>query len=148
MSENLEKLAFLRENILHQIEGVNQRRISYRNKAFSIFIWATVLSGITTVLLGVNADNLKEPFRISALILTACLTVINAYNTFLGHKELWITNNVAHNRLLELDFNIGYFEKGNNDITTAQVEGFKKSYQEILNELNASWQKNRSGQKV
>jgi hypothetical protein len=148
MSETLEKLSFLKENVLDQLKRVDQRRISYKNKAFKIFMSVTVLTGVTTILLGINSTDLKEFSRISALILTTAVTVINAYNTFFAHKELWVTNNNAHNRLLELNFNINYFEKGNTAITDAQIEEFKKTYQEILNELNTNWQKNRTDKKI
>src|SRR5580698_5678215 len=116
MSENAEKLSFLKENIKHQIEGIDQRRLHYKKQAFAVFITATILSAVTTVLLGMNIDCLKEYFRIAALILTTCITVINAYHAFYGHKELWIANNEAENRLRELQFDINYYESGKTEI--------------------------------
>jgi hypothetical protein len=144
----LEKLEFLKACIDQRLVRIDSHRIDFKKRAFKSFILSTVLSAITTILLGLNIPSLAEVVRITALSLTTTVTVINAYNSYFSHKELWIANNIAKNRLLQLKFNIDYAEQGEQSISDSQIENFKKNYQDILNDLNATWQKNRLNQKT
>jgi len=143
METNLTQLEFLQLEIDKRIIGINSRRIFYRRYAYNTFIITALLGAITTIILGlkVNAE-WAETVRISALIITSIVTLINAYNAFFNHKELWIANNRALNRFYELRFNIDFFLRSTN-MDLQNIETFKSNYQEILNELNQNWDKNR-----
>ncbi len=150
MANQNSQLEFLKENIEERINRIDGARIDYKNKAFAAFISSTVLSAITTILLGLRIDDSpgKDIVRITALILTTTVTVIGAYNSFYSHKELWIANNIAKTKFLQLKFNILYDEQGAAPILEKDIDAYKKTYQDILNELNGTWQKNRLNQKA
>lgn len=142
-----DKLDFLKVSIAERLKNIDSKRIYYRRQAFSAYILTAVLSAITTILLGLKIPELNEFVRISALVITTVITVISAYNAFFNNKELWIANNIARNRFYKLHFEIEYAEKAPDTISDEVVTGFKNSYQEILDDLNATWQKTRRNEK-
>lgn len=144
MSGTREQLELLKEKIAERIKGINSRRLHYRSQAFYAFISTAALASVTTILLGLNLDDpWKERIRIAALVITTIITLINTYNAFFNHKELWVANNSALNRFYELQFDIEFFEKGSMPLELIAVDEFKKRYQAILNELNQTWYKSR-----
>ena len=143
MGVETEKLEFLKQSIDELQTRINSSRLYYRKTAYSLYISAAILSAITTILLGLNIDILKDYVRIIALILTTVITVINAYNAFFNNKDLWVAYNTAENSFRQLKFNIEYAEKGVDTMPIDIIDGFKKNFQDILDELNATWQKSR-----
>jgi hypothetical protein len=138
-----DQLAFIKEMITERLADANSSRLYYRQHAYRYYISTTVLGAFTTILLGLNIEALKETARIGALIITSVVTIFNAYNAFFNNKELWVANNAAVNRFYQLNFDIAFAEKNPTKITDEDVLLFKKRYQEILDELNTTWQKNR-----
>ena len=147
MAEQNPRLEYLKAEIADRIKGGKYRSRYYQVRAFWPFMTATCLSAIVTVLLGFTGKPLTDTFRLIALGLTALVTMLNAYNAFYSDKELWVANNNALNRFYRLNFNIAYAEQGDKYISDAETEEFKAIYQDILDELNASWQKNRLSKK-
>lgn len=142
-----EKIEYLKNCIQERLKSVDSKRLHYRKKSLALFIGATILSALITVLLGLKIDYLNEYVRIITLILTSVLTVLNAYNGFFNNKELWIANNVARNRLYELQFKLDYAEKDMSTFTAQDLESMCNAYQTILNDLNGNWEKNRLNKK-
>jgi hypothetical protein len=147
MSTTNNQLSYLLDCINKNIDGTNSSRIFYRTKAFRMFMVSTIISGVITVLLGLNLSEFEEEIRICALALTTVNTIINAYNTFFSNKELWVSNNVANNKLKHLRLDLEYTEKEGTPVAAEQLLAFKKTFQDILDELNSTWQKNRQGEK-
>jgi hypothetical protein len=143
MAAESQKLVFLKESINERLAGSNSRRYYFRKRAFYNHMLAAVLAAVTTVLLGLNIEPLKEYIRIAALILSAMTTLLSVYSAFYNDKELWVANNNAVNRFYQLLFDIQFEERGEKDLTEEQIDGFRKTYQNILDELNATWAKNR-----
>lgn len=145
MPASIEQLELLKSKIDDRINGINSRRLYYRRQAFYAFIGTAILSALATVLLGLQSQSRYiETIRISCLIITSIITIINTYNAFFNHKELWIANNNALNKFYELKFNIEYFEKESQPWDMQSLLIFKQTYQEILNDLNQIWSKTRT----
>jgi hypothetical protein len=138
-----EQLDFIKKMIMERLADADSSRLFYRQRAYRYYISTIVLGAFTTVLLGLNIETLKETARIGALIITSLVTIINAYNAFFNNKELWVANNSAVNRFYQLNFDISFAEKNLTKISDEEILIFKKRYQEILDELNTTWQKNR-----
>jgi Protein of unknown function (DUF4231) len=138
-----EQLDFIKKMIMERLADADSSRLFYRQRAYRYYISTIVLGAFTTVLLGLNIETLKETARIGALIITSLVTIINAYNAFFNNKELWVANNSAVNRFYQLNFDISFAEKNPTKISDEEILIFKKRYQEILDELNTTWQKNR-----
>ncbi len=138
------QLQLLKDKIDKHIKNINDSRIYYRTKAFSLYISTTVLSALVTVILGLGIHDLDAYSKGISLLLSALITVLSAYNTFFNHKELWTANNNALNKFYELRFNIEFREQGASPLSQTEVDDFRKNYQLILDELNATWAKSRS----
>ena len=141
--EDNKQFDFLKESIEKRIKHIDGRRIYYRRQSFVFFISSAVLGGIVTILLGLNLQGWENEIRIASLIMTTLITFLSTYNSFFNYKDLWVANNFARNRFNELKFTIEYWENGDEPISDEQIESIRKSYQEILNELNQSWMKSK-----
>lgn len=138
---------FLKQEIAARLAHVDGSRLFYRRMAYRLYMSAVVMGAVTTVLLGLNIEGFKEVIRILALIITATVTVINAYMAFFNHKDLWLAYNLAQNRFRTLLFEIEFTEKGGVPLQLSEVMAFESTYQSIIDELNSSWQKNRTPEK-
>jgi hypothetical protein len=147
MSAETEKMDFLKQEINARLAHVDGSRLFYRKMAYRLYMSAIMLGAVTTVLLGLNIEGFKEVIRITALIITASVTVINAYMAFFNHKDLWLAYNLAQNRFKTLLFEIEFTEKGGEPLQMSQVMAFEATYQSIIDELNSTWQKNRTPEK-
>lgn len=139
-----EQFKLLLDSIAERIENFDQKRIYYRHRAAKAYFSTAILAAISTILLGLNINGWADIIRITVLIITTLITILNSYNTFYNYKELWIANNDALNRLYALNFNMNFFLKGGIVLTVEILKGFKDEYQSILDELNQVWHKSRT----
>lgn len=142
-----EQLNYLKELIKERITSVSGSRNYYRKGAFKYIIGTAFLAALNTVLLGLHFTNWENEIRITVLVMSAIITIVNTYNAIFNFKDLWIANNDALNGLYELRFNIEFYEKGIDPLDLAQVEKFRLSYQKIHDELNSNWHKIRGAGK-
>lgn len=137
-----QSLIFLKEEIKERISGINQSRTYYRKIAFWAYLSITILSALTTIILGLNLKSFEEQLRIIALLLSGLITIISAYNSYFDNKQMWIANNIALNDFYKLNFDIE-FAQSNSNITELLIEEYKIEYQNILDRLNSSWTNSR-----
>lgn len=147
--ELVKKVKFLKVQIAERIQGFTERRNSNKHKARNFHVSITVLGAISTIILGFNFSNLEYlaffegQTKNIALILSALITVVSAYNTFFDHKGLWVNYTTTRNSLYNLDFEIDYYLEGNEYIEKEKIENFKERYNEILDQANHKWTKLR-----
>ncbi|MCD1116820.1 SLATT domain-containing protein [Chryseobacterium turcicum] len=134
-----EQLKFLKEQIDRRITRINSSRLYYRRIAFCTYLSITVLAATSTIVLGLNLEKIEDRLRIIALIISGCITVISAYNTFFDNKGMWIAYNNALMEIYKLKFEINFREKQNYQIDENTIELFKQQYQNILYKLNKVW---------
>jgi hypothetical protein len=146
MDDAKEKIQLLKEAIEKRIQSVDSKRLFYRKQSFKMFTASIILSAITTVLLGLKIPELNEFVRLTALVISTVLMIINGYNAFFNYKDLWLANNMARNKLYSLQFSIEFMEKGG-AITDDNASSLKNTYQDIIDELNAGWDKSKLGKK-
>jgi hypothetical protein len=144
MTDN--RLELLKSEIKKRISGIDSSRVYYRDRSFGFYISITILSALTTILLGSDFDDpdVQSWLKRLALILTALITVVSSYNAFFNHKDLWIANNQALNRLKELSFNVSFREAEPRPLSEDEIEKFRANYQTILDELNNTWANSRA----
>ncbi|MCU7616011.1 SLATT domain-containing protein [Chryseobacterium sp. PBS4-4] len=139
-----EQLKFLKEQIDRRITRINSSRLYYRRVAFWTYLSITILAAMSTIVLGLNFEIIKDILRIIALVISGCITVISAYNTFFDNKGMWIAYNDALNEIYKLKFAIEFREKQDYEIDQITIEQFKLQYQNILDELNDVWTRSKS----
>ncbi|WP_262711794.1 SLATT domain-containing protein [Pedobacter frigiditerrae] len=79
-----------------------------------------------------------------ALIISGCITVISAYNTFFDNKGMWIAYNNALNEIYKLKLEISFAEKQGVPVDDKTIESFKNQYQDILDKVNNKWTESKS----
>ncbi|WP_264522961.1 SLATT domain-containing protein [Flavobacterium sp. N502536] len=133
------QLKFLKDEINKRISRFDSSRLYYRKISFWAYLSVTILAAVSTIILGLKIDELKEIPRISALIITGLITIISAYNTFFDNKGMWVAYNTALNDLYRLKFEIEFLEQRGEIIDSVKIDLFKLEYQEIVGKLNKTW---------
>jgi len=133
-----ENLQYLKSKINERINRFTKRRDCYRKKSLYIFLIISILSAVTSVVLGLNISGCEETLRIIALIISGIVTVVSAYNAFFDNKQMWINYNNTLNEFYKLNFEIEFAEKSN-AINEEMILKFKKDYQTILGKFNSQW---------
>ncbi len=137
------KLTFLLKNIDHEISRAVSSHKYYRSMALWPFMMSSALSALVAVLLGLDDFlSLKEWFRMAALLLTAIVTVLNAFSAFYKNRENWVAYTVAETEFYKLKFDIDYDGQTGEGMTDDQVDFYKGRFQKILDELNNAWKNN------
>ena len=156
MEEAKQKLSFLVEEIKRTCEGSNVRRLDYKKKAFRSYMATSMLAAVSVIILGIKFESvtflgivldISTYAKTTALVINASISVINAYNMYYDHKDMWIANNKTMNALKKLIFDIEFAQTGTGAITLEQITKWKDDYQEIMDNMNATWEKFRAEKK-
>jgi hypothetical protein len=99
-------------------------------------------------LLGVKVDEAwSVVFQNLALILSAVVTLLSAFEAFYDHRSLWIQGTVTLSQLAALKNEVDFFAAGralqvsNEDVT--KLDGFRNRLEQILQDELKAWLKMR-----
>jgi hypothetical protein len=139
-----QKLGHLRNTLVSTLQSFEGKRKQNKRRAFMVYLGATMLSALVTVLLGLQgvADSKLLYIRNGALILSATVTVLTAFDTFFNHRALWVryTQTVSHLRALQTE--LEYISEDH--LSEAQLDSLFQRMQEILANTNEWWQQERT----
>lgn len=141
------KIEFLRTHIDERINRFTSKRIDNKFKARNFYVSTTVLAAINTIVLGLDFANVQwfdNQTKNIALIISALITIVGAYDSFFDHKGLWINFTAARSKMRRLKFELEFYLEGNNNIEKEDIEMFKEKYNEILNDVGKKWSNLRS----
>jgi hypothetical protein len=125
------------ECIQNAIDGLKQKVPRWRRRAFGIRLSTAILGALISITAGWKGD---PSFWIFAgrenwiLILGALIAVINAWGAFFNHREMWLTNAAACDRLTRL---VAELRGPNLDQTL--LERVFKEYLSVLDDKNQKW---------
>lgn len=143
------KIDFLIIHIDERITGFTKRRNDNKHKAQNFHVLVTFLGTLGTVVLGLDfvkydcLSFLQDNTKNIALIISAGVTVVSAYNMFFDHKGLWVNYTTTRNDLYALKFDIDFYLQGNKELEINTVIQFKDRYNDILDRANQKWSKIR-----
>ena len=143
--ETLPPLKLIEKEIQERIDSFKQKVEFNRKWANWTILFTASLSATTTVLIGLNqsSNNLKILSAI-ALITSAGITVVNAWDGVYQYRRRWVQSNDTLMKLYELRFDIEYAKNRSGDnLSSEAVDQFKKRYQDILRETNEGWKEDR-----
>lgn len=138
-------LEFIEAEIQARINSFKQKVEFNRKWANWAILLTALLSATTTVLIGLNqsSNNLKNLSAI-ALITSASITVVNAWDGVYQYQRRWVQYNDTLMRLKELKFDIEYAKiRSGDDLSSEAVDQFKERYQIILRDTNKGWKEDR-----
>jgi hypothetical protein len=136
----------LKESLTETIKKLQKRKDNDKSKSTFIVLYAGIASGLTTVLIGLSTYPIFGKYTsyltIAALIISASLTVIQAWDGLFHHKRLWIIQAEALIRFKELSQDLLHIE------TTKRFEqdlinDCYERYKEINKTWNTEWHEMR-----
>jgi hypothetical protein len=130
-----------------QISSFRTRRLRNKRMAFTLQMAGTLLSALTTVLLGVQfKEHPIDHFymRNFALGFSAAVTVFSAWESFFDHKGLWVRFAKTHSQLLAIKAELDYLLSGGGPVDDKNLDLLFTQYQTVLAESNNSWVQLRS----
>ena len=143
--ETYSTLEFIEAEIQARINSFKQKVEFNRKWANWAILLTALLSATTTVLIGLNqsSNNLKNLSAI-ALITSASITVVNAWDGVYQYRRRWVQYNDTLMRLKELKFDIEYAKiRSGDNLSSEAVDQFKERYQIILRDTNKGWKEDR-----
>ena len=144
------KVDLLRTKIDERISRFTSKRIDNKYKARNFYVSTTVLAATSTIILGLDLADIKwlsffdSHSTNIALVISALITVVSAYDSFFDHKSLWVNFTKANSKLKKLKFELDFYLEGNNNIKVEDIDRFKTKYHEINNEVGKKWSNMRS----
>lgn len=147
-SEFQEKLQVLKKELDLHLGRTKKARNNNKYKSFTLKLLAVCFAGAITVLLGINvSDNWAAWFKNIALILSAIITVLNAYEGFYDHRSLWIQGTVTFSQLATLKNEVDYFAAGREQNVSgddmSKLDDFNNRLEQILQDELKAWLKMR-----
>lgn len=141
------KIEFLQMHIDERISRFTSKRIDNKFKARNFYVSTTVLAAISTIVLGLDvaggSNTIIEGYdkltKNIALIISAIITIVSAYDSFFDHKSLWVNFTTAKSKMRSLKFDLDYYLEGNDNIAKEDIERFKARYIDILNDVGKKW---------
>lgn len=139
---------FLEREVAEQVRGYDDSRQFYRSGFYNYTLASAVVSAVTTVLIGIGQIYKQQVWiSILALVASAGLTVIAAWNGVFRHRELWIQKTDTWMALQKLEANIQFAKtKSRGVLTLEQVDNFYQEFEAILLSEHELWKKVRSTQ--
>jgi hypothetical protein len=140
-----EQLKWLQEEIDKLVNRYHRESSLYKRQAFRLKIVSVFLAAIITVLLGLKLgeSQLTEVFSNIALILSATITVLSAYEAFFDPRALWVRETVTFARLKDLQRDLNFWKEGLDPetIDAEMVGKFKSRLDSILEDTLKYWMK-------
>lgn len=135
----------LKRDLANMIDRSWKNRRSDRRKSAFVAVYVGIVSAVTTVCIGIVSflPERSNVFGIVALLTSASLTVVSAWDGIFHHKKLWINTAKTLNELYDLDGDIRHAEAGANGCNQAQANVFYARYKTIMGDCNERWYKIR-----
>jgi ABC-type bacteriocin/lantibiotic exporter with double-glycine peptidase domain len=133
-------LELLKDNLNKTISKLEKRKDEDKRKTTFMIAFGGLVSGLTTVLIGLSAyvGELATYFSIAALITSASLTIVQAWDNLFHHKKLWIIQTDALGSFKELKEDISHFETNKNLDQVIFNECYER-YKQINKTLLSEW---------
>src|SRR5947207_6943056 len=112
--------------------------VRYKREAFRVKIVSAILATIVTVLLGLKLQSLDliASFNNVALVLSAAISVLSAYEAFFDPRALWVRETVTSARLKDLQRDLRFWASGQepDGIDREALNAFKSKLNSITDE--------------
>ena len=139
-------LAYLEDQISNRISDFKSSRTFYRRGSLIQTISAASLAAATTLLVGLNQIYHQNWLAALSLVSAGLTTIVAAWGSWFGFRNLWVSNQRTLNSLYELKSQMDYDKAVAGTQQQKKADSYYKRYQTILNEANRTWGEARSPQ--
>ncbi|HWZ45149.1 MAG TPA: DUF4231 domain-containing protein [Candidatus Saccharimonadales bacterium] len=135
---------FLSQEVQRHLNLFDRKRQKNKFLALGIKLFGAALAGAITILLGISIPQKSMAYNNIALVLSALIAVLAAWDGFFNHRALWIRFTITTNALRALEQDIGYFKaKGGGHIDVEETDRLNARLAAVLKQVNESWQELR-----
>ena len=140
-----EKAKLLQKSIADAIVQFRQNKRSNLRKESVLRITSVLLSGVATVLLGLQITGMSDTFKGIAFVLGASVTMLNALEPLFRFRAAWMEHEMALADMHRLQNKFEYYLAGTKpgDLAGDKLEGFFEAYDGIWKSLNQAWIRDR-----
>jgi len=148
------KLDVLNSQLTEALSSFETKRVRNKAIAFRVYLGATVISAIVTVVLGLQGVQPSKTLYLqnAALILSSTVTTLMGFETFFNHRALWVRYTQTVSQLLSIRAKIQYITaNGSMETPDTTLDSLFDELQTTLSQTNTWWQNQRSeslGRKV
>ena len=137
-------LEILKKDLGDSLSSLRKLRRGNKKKAEYVVIAAAAISALTTVSIGLISlvSNWSPFFQILALILSASLTVLTAWDGLYNHKRLWLLQAGIVNNLRQIETDLKHVEKLQ-DVDQNLINELYLRYRNAFEQYNLQWQEMR-----
>lgn len=136
------RLEVLRSQLNASLKSFQEKRRANKKKAFRVYLGATAISAVVTVLLGLQGvpDNKVVYVRNLALILSATVTLLTGFDTFFNHRALWMRYTQTVTQLFGLQNRLEYLTAvEGQEVPDTEVDRLFEDMQGTLADTNRWW---------
>jgi hypothetical protein len=145
--KSVERLTWLQAEVDDLVKRYQKESAQHKKEAVRLRIMSVLLAALITVLLGLKLQNtaLTEDLSNVALILSAAITVLSAYEAFFDPRARWVRETVTFARLKDLQRDLRFWASGQDPETIdAEALGrFKSKLDTVLEDTLKYWMKIR-----
>jgi len=144
-----EKLKYLEEEIAKNIKKMNTKSDRNKSRTVAVSMSSAILGALVTIALGLQISSLSVELKNFALVCGALISVVNAVESVVGYRALWIKQKVTLLQLYNLRNEIDFYKAGleeNDQISEKRVSEFFEKYQTIWESASSEWLRLRTEQ--
>ena len=138
-------LEILKKDTSAAINSLRTLRRGNKKKAEYVVLGSAGISAVTTICIGVTslAGSWGPIYQSAALILSASLTVLTAWDGLYNHKRLWLMQASIVNNLRQIQTDIRHIE-ASGDTDPEVLSELYSRYRNAFEEYNAQWSEMRT----
>jgi hypothetical protein len=128
------------------LEYVYRRMEVNKKRASSLKLLIVILTGISTMLLGLQIQGAAEPLKQTAFVLVSLATVLSALEPFFNFRAQWVEHEIAAANFHMLKDELQYRLRGGSlQLKADELGRLFERYQMYWNQLNRSLLLHRGG---
>lgn len=93
--QHREKLKYLEDEIAKGIKNMKSKGDQNKSRTFAVRMSSALLGALVTVALGLQITSLTTELKNFALICGALISVVNAIDSVVGYRALWVKQKLA-----------------------------------------------------
>jgi uncharacterized protein DUF4231 len=132
------KAQLLHRELDRQIGSFEAARKLNKRRALAFKLSITGLGSLTTVVLGFQSAWERELLHNVALVLSAIVTLLSAWDSFFNHRALWVRYTTTASELKALRAQLAYITAAN-DPDSAALDHLFTEFQTVLKTTNEWW---------
>ena len=144
-----EKLNYLEVEVGKSIKTMKSRGDQNKSRTYTISLSSAILGALVTISLGLQLNSFATELKNLALICGALISVVNAVESVVGYRALWVKQKVTLSQLYTLQNEIDFYKAGieeNDQVDEHQVSELFEKYLSIWETASSEWSRLRKEQ--